>query len=205
MSGTVPHKALLERLLQETARRHRHLCPRQVLGVRLGLCGLRALGLAGEQGRARFDNEEKRLLTICETDGCGMDGVAVATDCAAGRRTLRVLDFGKVAATLVDTGRGEAVRVSPSPHSRQLAQEQANDARSRWHAYLNAYQHIPDEELIVVQRVALLQSVSEIISHPDARAVCDQCGEEIMNEREVIRGERTLCRSCAGERYYRVL
>ncbi|MCZ7672117.1 MAG: formylmethanofuran dehydrogenase subunit E family protein [Chloroflexi bacterium] len=37
-----------------------------------------------------------------ETDGCGADGVAVAADCHVGRRTLRVVDYGKMAATFVD-------------------------------------------------------------------------------------------------------
>jgi formylmethanofuran dehydrogenase subunit E len=43
------------------------------------------------------------LLTILETDGCAADGVSAATGCWVGRRTLRVEDFGKVAATFVDT------------------------------------------------------------------------------------------------------
>jgi formylmethanofuran dehydrogenase subunit E len=34
---------------------------------------------------------------------------------------------------------------------------------------------------------------------------CDRCGEEITNEREVLRDGETLCRACAGERYYDLL
>ena len=33
-------------LLQQSSARHDHLCPRQVLGVRIGLAGLDALGLS---------------------------------------------------------------------------------------------------------------------------------------------------------------
>jgi formylmethanofuran dehydrogenase subunit E len=170
--------------------------------VRLGLGGLRALGFAGCDGRPRFNNAEKRLLTIAETDGCGLDGIAVATDCAVGRRTLRLLDYGKVAATLVDTHTGRAVRVSPTAASRELAHAYAPDAPSRWHAYLIAYQHIPDEELLTVREVALTQSLDSILSRPNARAVCAICGEEIINEREVTVNGTVLCRTCAGERYY---
>ena len=46
----------LDRILQESAKRHRHLCPRQALGA------AELLGL--ELPRA-----DKRLLVIAETDG----------------------------------------------------------------------------------------------------------------------------------------
>jgi len=42
----------------------------------------------------------KRLIPIVETDGCFADGIAVATGCELSHRTLRLVDFGKVTATL---------------------------------------------------------------------------------------------------------
>ncbi len=191
-------------LLDASAERHRHLCPRQVLGVRMGLLGLCRLNLLSE-GEYLFDNAKKRLLTIMETDGCGADGVAVATDCHMGRRTLRVVDFGKMAATFVDTMTGRAIRIAPSVQSRELAPEYAPGARSRWHAYLEAYQVMPDDVLLEWQPVQLNTPVSAIISRPGVRALCDVCGEEIINEREVVGDGRTLCRACAGESYYQPL
>lgn len=205
MNHHLPNRALLAELMAASEKRHRHLCPRQILGLRLGLRGLRALDLAGDDSCPRFQNKRKRLLVIAETDGCGLDGIAVATNTAVGRRTLRVLDYGKVAATLVDTRTERAVRVSPSPESRPLSREYAPDARSRWHAYLEAYQRIPDDELVIVAPVELKQSLAELISKPSARAICDSCGEEIINEREVVREQQTLCRACAGEQYYTLL
>ncbi|MBI3177949.1 MAG: formylmethanofuran dehydrogenase, partial [Chloroflexi bacterium] len=75
-------KALTE-LLEVSAALHRHLCPRQVLGVRMGMLAGEVLGLDLPQG-------DKRLFTIVETDGCASDGIATATNCWVGRRTLRV-------------------------------------------------------------------------------------------------------------------
>lgn len=183
---------------------HKHLCPRQVLGVRIGLRGLLALGLTDET-HPPFDNKNKRLLTIVEMDGCGADGISVAADCQVGRRTMRVLDYGKMAATLIDTRTGQAVRVWPHPDIRQTARRYATNARSRWHAYLEAYQVMPDELLFEWQPVQLNTPVSEIISRAGVRALCDVCGEEIINEREVVGNGRILCRACAGEPYYRPL
>lgn len=203
-TATVPQEALLKALMAESAAHHQHLCPRQVLGIRMGLYGLRRLGIAGSVYAERFRNSDKRLLTIVETDGCGADGISVATACYVGRRTLRVLDYGKMAATVVDTETGLALRITPRARSRELAQCYAPQAPSRWHAYRDAYQIIPDDELLRAQPVKLTQSIAAILSRPDARVLCEQCGEEVMNEREVQVGSRTLCQSCAGESYYRL-
>ncbi len=200
---TQPSPTLLQAILDDSAARHKHLCPRQVLGARLGLAGLLALGLPNVYDE-RFDNGRKHLLTIVETDGCAADGISAATDCYVGRRTMRVLDFGKVAATLVDTRTGTAVRVSPQLETRSAAGRYAPLARSRWHSYLEAYQIMPDAELVRVQPVELTQTLAEIISRPNLRVACAVCGEEIINEREVVVNGRSLCRSCAGDAYYRV-
>jgi len=200
----VPDRDLLTSLLNESASHHKHLCPRQVLGVRLGLRGLRALGLVNSVSLPRYRNEDKRLLTIAETDGCGLDGLAVSTGCSVGHRTLRVIDFGKVAATLIDTVSQVAIRVAPTAQARTLAPLYAGQVESPWHAYLTAYQVIPDHELIQVQRVQLTRSIADILSKPDAKVNCAICGEEIINEREVYQDGEVLCRSCAGEPYYRL-
>ena len=198
----LPTKSTLSGFMEESSSRHRHICPRQVLGIRMGLMGLRHLGMIDGEFQPRYDNNRKRLLTLVETDGCGADGIAVATDCYVGKRTLRVFDYGKMAATLVDTRTETAVRVIPHPDARQSALVFVPDARSHWHAYLEAYQIIPDEQLMIFKEVSLTQSIAEILSRPTARALCEACGEEIFNQREVIRNGRTLCRPCAGEKYY---
>jgi formylmethanofuran dehydrogenase subunit E len=185
----------LPALLEQCAALHAHLCPRQVLGVRMGLLGGRLLGLEVPQ-------TDKRLLAFVETDGCAADGVAVATGCTVGHRTLRVIDYGKVAVTLVDSRTERAFRIAPSPHSRALALTYAPDARSRWHAQLFAYQIMPDDELLVAQPVTLRVSLEALLSKPGRRVTCEVCGEEIINEREVVHEGTVLCRACAGERYY---
>jgi formylmethanofuran dehydrogenase subunit E len=184
-----------EELLYQSAILHQHLCPRQVLGVRMGLAGGHWLGLEVPQ-------TGKRLLTIVETDGCVIDGLAVAAGCRVGRRTMRVLDFGKVAATFVDTQTARAVRIVPRASTRKRAKDYAPEAQSRWEAYLLGYQRMPEAELLDIQAVALTVSLEKILSKDGYRVNCDLCGEEIINEREVIREGLMLCRSCAGEQYY---
>ena len=189
---------ILDELLRQSAALHSHLCPRQVLGVRIGLLAGKLLGL-------EVPRQDKRLLAIVETDGCAADGVAVATGCWVGKRTLRIEDFGKVAATFVDTHTGRTVRVAPRSQARDLALDYAPEAQGHWEAQLLGYQRVPDDELLTWQEVTLTASVEKIVSRPGLRVVCDRCGEEVMNEREVIREGAILCRACAGSAYYHAL
>jgi formylmethanofuran dehydrogenase subunit E len=197
MPETVPPDAehTLEALLKTVGDLHRHLCPRQVLGVRMGLW-------AGELLQLELPQTGKRLMALVETDGCFADGVSVATNCWLGHRTLRLEDYGKVAATFLDTQSGAAVRLAAKSDARGLAREHAPEARNRWQGMLFGYQRMPVEELFTIQHVRLKQTVGEIVSRAGARAVCAVCGEEILNEREIKTAGGVLCRACATTAYY---
>ncbi len=185
----------LDQLLAESAALHHHLCPRQVLGAQMGRLVADLLDLDLPQS-------DKRLLTIVETDGCFTTGLSVATNCWVGRRTMRVEDYGKVAATFVDTETGQAIRIAPSPTARERAAAFAPEAQNRWDAMLLGYQRMAPAGLFVWQPVTLTTPVAVIVSSAGCRAVCDHCGEEILNEREVLQGGLTLCRHCALGGYY---
>lgn len=185
----------LQDLLSKSTRDHSHLCPRQILGVRIGLAGLKALGLTPNQ-------PGKRLLVILESDGCFADGLIAATGCTVGHRTLRVEDYGKTAATFIDTLSGRAVRVAPHNDIRERAQAHACHEPRHYFAQLQAYQTMADEDMFSLREVTLAVPVADLVSRPGLRVNCDLCGEEIINERQVLRDGLTLCRSCAGQGYY---
>lgn len=186
----------VESALREAAVAHRHLCPRQVLGVRMGLLAGEVLGLTVPQ-------VDKRMYALVETDGCFVDGVTAATGCSLGHRTMRLMDQGKVAATFVDTATGRAVRMWPHAESRVRAVKYAPDAPTRWRAQLEAYQAMPDGELLCMREVELAFDLRAVIGAPGVRVNCDRCGEEILNRREVSRDGAVLCAGCAGESYVR--
>ncbi|MBI3734232.1 MAG: formylmethanofuran dehydrogenase [Chloroflexi bacterium] len=177
---------------------HLHLCPKQVLGVRAGLYAAELFGL-------NLPQRDKRLFAWVETDGCFTDGVSVATGCWVGHRTLRVMDYGKVAVTFADAQTGCAIRIRPHSQSRARALDYAPKASDRWHAQLEAYQVMPTEELLQADEVRLTLSLKAIIGQHGLRVRCAICGEDIINQREVLRGEQTLCRHCVGDAYYRVV
>lgn len=187
----------IQALLEQSAERHSHLCPRQVLGVRMALAGAAALGL--NEPRA-----DKRLLIIAETDGCFVDGLEVGSGASPGHRTLRIEDYGKVAATFVDVKAEESVRLFPRQDVRVRAFDYAPHEKRHYFAQLHGYQVMPDEVLFAVQRITLTTPVKQIVSRPGVRVNCAACGEEIINEREVVISGIPYCRACVGQGYYRV-
>ncbi len=187
----------LSDLLALSRSRHSHLCPRQVLGVRMGLAGTAALGLEASR-------QAKALLVIAETDGCFADGLEVAAGVSVGHRTLRVEDYGKVAATFVEVKSGAAVRLAPRLDIRERALEYAPEEKRHYFAQLAAYQQMPDAMLFSVTTVALFPTVEQIVSRAGVRTNCCVCGEEIINEREIIFEGLAYCRACYGQAYYQV-
>jgi formylmethanofuran dehydrogenase subunit E len=161
----------------------------------MGLYAAELLGL-------ELPRKDKRLLAIAETDGCMLDGLSVATGCRVGNRTLRILDFGKVAATFVDIYTETSIRINPSHQSRTLAVQYATEAPSRWEAMLIGYRVLAAEALFNIRPVYLKAPLMEIIGKPNQKTRCESCGEEIMNGREVLRDDLTLCCACADESYY---
>jgi formylmethanofuran dehydrogenase subunit E len=188
----------VQSILADVGATHKHLCPRQVLGVRMGLCAGELLGL-------ELPQRDKRLYIFVETDGCFVDGITAATGCSIGHRTLRLMDYGKVAASFVDTKTGNGIRVWPSPQCRSRVVEYVPTAPNRWRAQLEAYQVMPAAELLSACEVELLIDLKALIARRGSRVNCSSCGEEILNQREVIRDDKALCRFCASGGYVRFL
>lgn len=191
--------ALIDRVratCTDAAQGHRRLCPRQVLGVRMGFAGAAALGLD-------VPRDDKRLFIFAETDGCFVDGISAATGCTVGHRTMRLIDYGRVAITAVDSASGTAVRLSPRADVRERAMQYAPGEHRRYYAQLEAYQRMPDDVLLDVRPVALALDLAALISERGVRVDCARCGEEVLNRREVASPAGPLCPGCAGPAYYR--
>ena len=66
-----------------------------------------------------------------------------------------------------------------------------------------AYREMPEKDFFDIQWVRVDDGPQEMPGYKAGRIVCAECGEGINFSREVHVEERTLCKSCAGERYYR--
>jgi formylmethanofuran dehydrogenase subunit E len=190
-------KTLPEYLI-EAEMNHGHMCPGQVLGVRMAMLGCRLIGV--EEPKIG-----KRLIVFVEIDRCAADAINTVTGCRLGKRTLKYRDFGKLAASFLNTETNEAVRVVALESSRELARDCFNHLPTKKAQQLEAYQTLPDEKLFSLQRVRITLPDWDRPGHPLTRVLCDECGEGINDRREVVRAGGTICRACAGERYYQVI
>jgi formylmethanofuran dehydrogenase subunit E len=189
----------LEEYLALAAANHGHMCPGQVLGVRMAMAGLRAIGVE-DPAKVR-----KRLMTFVEIDRCATDAVALVTGCRLGRRSLKYLDYGKVAATFADLESGRAVRVAARDEARAKAKSMFPELSDPHKQQLEAYRVLDDAELFTLQPVRVKVDSNDLPGRPRSRVTCDRCGEGVNDGRERRVDGRILCRSCAGESYYEPL
>lgn len=186
-----------ESLLEESARVHGHLCAGQVLGVRMSLLGLRHIGISDPKG-----GDRKKILVFVEMDRCATDAVQSVTGCTLGKRTMKFMDFGKMAATFVNLGTGKAVRVLAREESRRKAKERFPHIKNKYAGQLKAYGIMSDEDLFEVMPVEVQLRPEDMPGRPLSRVVCEACGEHVQDGREVLLDGVVLCKSCAGSSYY---
>jgi len=163
----------------------------------MAMHGLELLGLEDPYGKDR-----KRLVTYVEIDRCMTDAIGVVTGCRLGKRALKFRDWGKVAATFVDLESGRAVRLAARESSKELARQLHPEIENKNQQQMLAYREMSNDDLFKVQWVKVEVGPQELPGYKGERIVCAQCGEGINFRREVRREGGTLCRACAGERYY---
>jgi formylmethanofuran dehydrogenase subunit E len=165
---------------------HGDVCAGIVLGTRLTLAAMKALGMDPSV-------RNKNLIVFVEVDRCMTDAVQAVTGCSLGHRTLKYVNYGKFGAVFYDLDSKRAVRVTERKNIRKTAQDDL----------AAVFRAIPDEELVLIEEVEVNLNASDLPGKPEKIKECQQCGELIFDGREVIQNGRTLCRACAEGAYYK--
>ena len=189
-----------ETLLEGSAKAHGHLCAGQVVGVRMAMLGCELIGLDAP----RNPDQIRKIIVYVEIDRCAADAIAFVTGVKLGRRSLKFVDNGIMAATFVNLESGKAVRILSTEESRDLVPRYAPGVIEK-QQQLEAYKAMPDEVLFKVQRVAVEVPVNDLPGPSRFKAQCEQCGQVVRDKKEVLRGGRVLCRLCAHGAYFRPL
>jgi formylmethanofuran dehydrogenase subunit E len=190
----------------EAARFHGHICPGLALGYR-------AAGIALERLRSgRAEDEE--LVTIAETDACGVDAIQVLTGCTAGKGNLLFKDHGKHAFTFINRVTGDAVRVVGNPSfdtdsldpglaslrtrvmQGQASGEELAEYRRRINRIVEKILALPAETLFTIRKVD--------VDMPERARIfksvpCAKCGELTAESRVRVEDGKFVCRSCSKE------
>jgi formylmethanofuran dehydrogenase subunit E len=187
-----------EALLKSSARAHGHLCPGQVVGVRMALLGCRLIGLDDPSSHDQI----KKLIVYVEMDRCAADSVAHVTGAKLGRRSLKFMDYGIMAATFVNLETGCAYRVLSTEEARRLAPLYAPEIEGKQRQQLEAYQRMPDSVLFRVQRVRVPIDEFDLPGPTRRRVTCARCGQVVRDHREIATDGISLCKPCAQGAYF---
>ena len=185
-----------ETLLTRSTQMHGHLCPGQVIGVRMAMLGCRLIGIDDPQA------EIKKLIVFVEIDRCASDAIAAVTGCKLGRRSLKFVDNGIMAATFLNLETGRAYRLSATERSRKLASTYAPDLNNLREKQLKAYRVMPIAELFRIQEVRVDLKRLDFPGPTRRKVVCAFCGETVRDGKEVRNDGRLCCRPCAGDTYF---
>jgi formylmethanofuran dehydrogenase subunit E len=187
-----------EELLAGSVAAHGHLCPGQIVGVRLALLGLRLLGFEAPPTYPQL----KQLIVFVEMDRCTGDAVAFVTNAKLGRRSLKFVDYGIMAATLLNLETSRAFRIISTEESRELAALYSPGEPDRRRQQLEAYKVMPDSVMFRVQEVKVNLSPFDMPGPTRRKATCMKCGQVVRDNREVRQNGSVYCRPCASGAYF---
>ena len=184
--------------MKESVAFHGEECPGQVIGTRMAITGCRKIRIEDPRSKA----ERKKIIVYVEMDRCASDAIMAVTGCRVGKRTVKVMDYGIMAATFVNLETGRAVRVRARESSRELAQKYASGITDKYDRQREAYKVMPEDELFEIQEVRVNIPVQDRPGRPVRRVRCDECGDWVQDMRDVQVDRKILCRPCAFGGYF---
>ncbi len=188
----------LDTLLKECELLHGHMCAGQLLGARMALLGCKSIDIDEPRGRDR-----RKLIVWVEIDRCMADAVSACTGARLGKRSLKYVDYGKVAATFLNTENKRAVRIVAHESARTLADERYPEIAEKSARQFRAYSEATDDELFKTELVSIELSDFDLPGSPRSRVTCGVCGEGVNDGREITdAGGDAVCRGCYRGAYY---
>jgi formylmethanofuran dehydrogenase subunit E len=148
--------------------------------------------------------DRKKLLVWVEIDRCVTDAVSAVTGVRLGKRSLKFLDYGKVAATFLNLSEKRAYRIVAKEESRELADALYPAVGDKKERQMLTYREADESDLFKVESVGVDLDDFEKPGRPHRRIICAQCGEGVNDGRDLIDAlNRRVCRPCAFDGYYR--
>jgi formylmethanofuran dehydrogenase subunit E len=189
---------LTDQLLEEHELKHGSLCPGALLALRMTTLGCALVGIEDPRGA-----DSNKLVVWIEIDRWLADAVEAVTGARLAKRTLKFLDYGKLAASFLNVETGEAVRIVARESSRRLADLRHPEIESKFERQMRTYREAAEEELFDIAEVQIQVREKNLPGHPRSRVICGKCGEGVNDGREISLPDRiTLCRPCVYGSYY---
>ena len=196
---------ITQEVIEKAKAFHGHWCGGLALGLRAAVWAMENFGTACDE----------EIVTVTETDMCGVDAIQALVGCTLGKGNLLFRDTGKIAFTVYRRRDGKSLRI--------VAKIRGGELRSRITELKEALskKELPQEERaqLEAELVELRErDIEYVISAPfedifDIKATqhpmpplaqrlptitCEKCGEGVMASRIVEQGGHKLCKDCAN-------
>lgn len=175
-------------LLEEATSFHGHVCGGIESGTRMTISGLQRIGILDPKGA-----DKKKLIVYVEIDRCATDAIMALTGCRPGKRTMKIIDNGIMAATFVNLETGKAAR---------LVSKMRKDSDGK--GPMPNFATAGDDELFSIMDVKVPMKAEDLPGRPVRSTQCALCGEKIMDGREIEHQGKELCKTCFTQSTYYV-
>ena len=180
-----------ETLVAEAGKFHGGICHGIKTGTRMTMSGLERIGIVDPKGADR-----KKLMVFVEIDRCCTDAIMALTGCRPGKRTMKIREYGKMAATFINLETEKAVRVS-------VKADKNTDAGKMDPPDMAT---APEKMLFDIADVKVVMTPEEMPGKSMRRTICGCCGEYVLDGRESECEHGSFCRPCVEkENYYSVV
>ncbi len=186
---------------------HGHTCPGVTYGYRAALEALARMEINPA--------EDEELVTIVETDNCGVDAIQVLTGCTFGKGNLIFRDYGKNVFTFLVRGKDEGLRfslkygisekVAPGgwkelkqkfSSGAEISEQERAELKKYHEEFTNKLLEIPVEELYEIKKVKVdVPKKAKLFNSVQ----CGFCGEGIMEPRARVKESQFACPDCFDE------
>lgn len=127
---------------------HGHLGPFLVIGVRMGLIGLRELGIEKNDGNLHITAMLKDSVPF----SCTIDGIQVVTKCTTGNQKLKLIDSPGIAAEFELQHREKlTVAVNPTTFNRLRSRLLEDVSLEETRKLARMIASMPEEELFIIE------------------------------------------------------
>ena len=177
--------------LEAVVEYHGHVCMGQLLGVHIAHRGMDEIGTA----------DPKEMIVFVENDRCIADAIQILTGTRLGRRTMKLVNYGKMAATFYNTETEKAVRVSVSQGLNDIVGKISEDREEKQRQF-DSILEAPSDDVVDVRPVTVEILPKDMPGRPKRTVMCSRCGEKVMDGKDFESSDGPQCYSCHYGAYY---
>ena len=197
---------ITQEIIDKATAFHGHWCGGLAIGIRAAVWAMQNFGTASDE----------EIVTVTETDMCGVDAIQALVGCTFGKGNLIFRDKGKVAFTFYRRRDGKSLRIVVKNRDDDLkkrmqelriqltAQNISEWIRTKLEAEFIRLRK-KDLDFVLTAPFEALFDIKPAHDEMPAMAkrlptiLCESCGEGVMASRIVRENGRQLCMDCAGK------